>query len=251
MVQSTGTGNENSDKYFSFIKTPVLELYVLKTGNTRVLRPCEYRALYNAVPKKNYKTILNALLLTGMRYVEMKRFQKNPEWFDGDFIHLPKEAERKIASKPKKRLNINKMIPGLTKQQVEAVSLLMSSKGKQRKPRGHTGRDIRLNSLGKTVVSYFIDVETPLPCWQTWKDNLRRWAVKGGLDPAYINVKTTRKTFESWLFSVYGSGKLTEITMSQGHTSGTSVLHYLKVGFRKEDVTDMSEYVSGWIQENV
>jgi hypothetical protein len=27
-----------------------------------------------------------------MRFVELQRFQKNSQWFDGEFIHLPEEV---------------------------------------------------------------------------------------------------------------------------------------------------------------
>jgi len=115
-----------------------------------------------------------------------------------------------------------------------------------RKPRMQQERDIRLNPLGKNVISYFIDLETPLPVGQTWKDNLRRWSRNCGLDPININVKTTRKTMESWLLAVYPT-RITEITLSQGHTSITSIKHYLNIGFTDADKRDMLEYVEGWI----
>ena len=93
-------------------------MHPLVREKTRILRPWEHKQLYNAVPKKDFKTMLNALLLSGMRYVEMQRFQKNPEWFDGEFIHLPEEAILKHERK-----------------QVE--------------------RDVILNPLGKNVYSTF------------------------------------------------------------------------------------------------
>jgi hypothetical protein len=145
-----------------------------------------------------------------MRYVEMQRFQQHPTWFDGDFIHLPKTASLKHKRKQKER-------------------------------------DIILNPLGKKVISYFIDVDIQLPCRQSWKDNLSRWALKGELDPVNINVKTTRKTWCSWLLAVYGTGRLTEICLSMGHDSVTSIRHYLNVGFTTEDKQRIKEYVEGWI----
>ena len=185
-------------------------MHALIREKTRILRPCEYKKLHNAVPKKDYKTMLNALLHSGMRYVEMQRFQKNPEWFDGEFIHLPQEA-------------------------------IYKQKRKQAE------RDIILNPLGKNVISYFVDIKTKLPCWQTWKENLRRWALMGGINPVGIGVKTTRKTWESWLLACYPN-RITEITLSQGHTTVTSIKHYLNVAFTREDKRDMKDYIEGWIE---
>ncbi|MBN1861370.1 MAG: site-specific integrase [Candidatus Thermoplasmatota archaeon] len=200
---------ENHMKSFSFDKKM---WYPLGREGTRILRPCEYKILYDAVPKKEYKTSLNALLLTGMRYVEMQRFQEHPQWFDGMFIHLPEEAVLKHERK-----------------QIE--------------------RDIRLNPLGRTVISYFLDINLRLPSWQTWRDNLKRWSLKAGLNQSIdypLSVKTTRKTWESWLLAVY-PGRITEITLSQGHTTITSINHYLNIAFTEEDKRDMRDFVDGWI----
>jgi len=194
--------------------------------STRILRPMEYKLIYNSIPRKDYKTLLNALLLTGMRYIELQRFQSNPEWFDGDFIHLPVEAQRKVTKVRKKRKD-----------------------GKERASRRHKARVVILNSLGKNVISYFIDINTPLPGYQSWKDDLRRWAKNAGLDPQKINVKTTRKTWCSWLLATYGTNRLTEITLSMGHDSITSIKHYLSVGFTDDDKSQIKEYTEGWIKK--
>jgi len=201
--------NQKLNKYCSFNKN---ELYPLGRERVRILRPCEYKTLYNAIPKKDYKTSLNALLLTGMRYVELQRFQEHTKWFDGAFIHLPEEAVLKHE-----------------RRQLE--------------------RDVRLNPLGRNVVSYFIDMDMKLPCWQTWRDNLNRWAKNAGLsiDKSHpFSVKTTRKTWESWLLATYPE-RITEITLSQGHTSITSIKHYLNISFTDQDKSEMQEYVSGWL----
>jgi len=108
-------------------------------------------------------------------------------------------------------------------------------------------RDIILSPIGKKVISYFIEIETPLPVMQSWKENLRRWATIAGLDPLNINIKSTRKTWCSWLLAVYGTNRLTEICLSMGHDSVTSIKRYLNVGFRDEDKSQMAEYVEGWI----
>ena len=69
----------------------------ITVSDVRVLRPHEYKALLRGCSKPDFRTLLQTLLYTGMRYVEMKRFQKHPEWFTGEFIHLPKKnSERKM-----------------------------------------------------------------------------------------------------------------------------------------------------------
>jgi len=72
-------------------------------NNVRIFRPGECKQFIKAIPKKNYQLTFKALLYTSMRYIEMQRFQKHPEWFDGDFIHLPAMAIRKKKRKQLER----------------------------------------------------------------------------------------------------------------------------------------------------
>ena len=176
---------------------------------TRVFRPNEFKALLDGCPKIEYKTMLQALLYTGMRYVELQRFQKYPSWFDGDFIHLPKEASRK-------------------------------------KKRTQRERWVRLNNQGKMIVQYFSQLKRPLPSYQSWNDNLRCWANRANLDPEGLSVKSTRKTWESWLMFNYPS-QMASITLSQGHTQITSLEHYVNMPFTEEDRIRIKNYVEGWI----
>jgi len=179
--------------------------------DVRIFRPSECRMFIDAIPKVAYRATFKALLYSGMRYIEMQRFQKHPEWFDGDFIHLPIMAIRK-----KKR------------KQLE--------------------RWVRLNSTGKEIISNFLhnkDVK-PLPDYKTWRDNLKRWAKRSGIDPVKLGPKTTRKTWESWLVFYYEE-KLIVILKSMGHTKTTAIDHYVNLPFTEQDKRDMKAFVEGWI----
>lgn len=94
-------------------------------NNVRILRPDECKHLVNCIPKHNYQIMFKALLYSGARYVELKRFHKHHEWFDGDFIHLPK-----FAMKKKKR------------KQLE--------------------RWVRLNPAGKEIIKSFLQIKQTL-----------------------------------------------------------------------------------------
>jgi len=192
----------------SDFKSPILH----PLGDTRILRPREWEALLAGCAKINYKTILQTLLYTGIRYVELQRFQNNPQWFiDNEFIHLPKEA-----SKKKKR--------------------------KQRE------RYVRLNNPGRMAVQYFVKMnDTPVPSYQSWNENLKCWARRSNLDPKGLSVKTTRKTWESWLM-FYFPQQMPLITLSQGHTQLISLQHYLNMPFTEADRLEIRNYVEGWVQ---
>ena len=200
---------------------------IIKQG-TRIFRPKEWKKIVDACPKIEYKTMLQALLFTGMRYIEMQRFQKYPSWYDSDFIHLPKEASRK-----EKRTQME--------------------------------RWVRLNNKGKMIVSYFTQLDKPLPSYQSWSENLACWAYRAGFPDAEVvervnkktgevkkihkcpgmSVKSTRKTWESWLMFYYPHRSM-EIAQSQGHTTTTSLQHYMNSPFTESDKLEMRNYVEGW-----
>jgi integrase len=185
-------------------KTPIIMM------GTRVLRPREWKALLAGCPKIEYKTILQTLLYTGMRYIELQRFQSKPQWFDGEFVHLPKEASRKVMR---------------TQQE----------------------RWVRLNNQGRMMVQFFISIQTTVPTYQSWNENLKCWARRSGLDDVGLSVKSTRKTWESWLM-FYFPQQMPLITLSQGHTQLVSLQHYLNMPFTESDRIEIKNYVEGWVQ---
>ncbi len=67
---------------------------ILKSG-VRILRPGEYKIIRNSIHKRDKQILVDCLLLTGKRYEELIRPRHNPEWFDGNFIHLPEWAQKK------------------------------------------------------------------------------------------------------------------------------------------------------------
>ena len=136
---------------------------IIKFKNTRILRPYEARKLIDVIPKVEYVDKFEALLYSGMRYIEVCRLYKNPQWFNGQHIH--------IISKKKKAT-----IPE---------------------------RYVHLNQQGRSAVKHYLDSDNPLPDYTTWRENLKRWASKAGLYPDYLSPKTTRKTWESWLVWYY------------------------------------------------
>jgi len=178
--------------------------------NVRILRPEEYKLLLSGCSRHEYRTMLQALLYTGMRYIEMKRFQRFPSWFDGNgFIHLPKDAVLKDK-----------------RTQME--------------------RFVRLNPQGKLVIEYFVQLRRKLPSYQSWSMNMKCWARRAGLSEKGLSSKTLRKTWESWLMFYYPQRSM-DVALSQGHTTVTSLQHYLNMPFDERDKIYMKEFVEGWI----
>jgi len=181
---------------------------ILKS-DVRILRPTEYERLREGARTLENKTRSDALLLTGLRYVEAQRLQSNPDWVDGKFIHLPAFAQRKAKTTQKERW-------------------------------------VRLSSKGATLLPFLFRTKQP-PTWKGWTQNVERWATNAGLDPVGLGPKTLRKTWESWLVSSYPE-RVLEVFLSQGHTQMTALSHHLGLPFTQTDKGAMLEYVSGWAE---
>lgn len=173
---------------------------------TRILRPEEYEKLRDEL--KRYQRIqLDALLLTGMRYVEAKRLQKNPDWFDGEFINIPEEGSRKKEMKFRERT-------------------------------------IRLSYLGQRVIEDFLNTK-PLPHNNGFNQNLKRWSEKAGIGTEGMTAKVTRKTWVSWLVTSFPEYR-EEVYLSLGHSRITAMKHYLGLPFTDRDKEGMKKWVNGW-----
>jgi integrase len=178
---------------------------ILKNG-VRILRPHEFRAIYNAIPKDEHRDKFEALLYTGCRYNELRWLYKNPNNFDGHTIFMP------------------------------------SRKAKAR----HKDRYIRLNNSGKRAVRYFLRCKTNLPAHPGWDENLKRWCNIAGVDRQGVSCKTTRRTYESWLTTMYPNN-FQHIFLSFGHTDKVSMEYYLMLPFNEQDKEEMKFYTDGWI----
>jgi integrase len=176
-------------------------------SNVKILTPAEVRALIQAIPKLDYKIMFKALLYSGMRYVEMQRFQEHPEWFDGQTIHISRLGKKKAKLKE---------------------------------------REVHLSSAGKEVIFAFINLKKKLPEYSSWKDDLVRWAKDANIsDFDKVGPKATRKTYESWLIMYFPHFAI-QVTMSQGHTTTTAIQHYLNLSFTSQEKAEMKDFVEGW-----
>ena len=178
-----------------------------KKKPTRIFRPYEVTTLINAIPKIEYKTMFETLLYTGARYTELEKLQQHPQWFMNNSIKM-------YSSKPK------------------AI---------------YEERYIRLNPQGQRAVSYFLRSKKKLPHYVTWDENLKRWSKDAGMNTTGISIKSTRKTWESWLVTMYPK-QLELIFLSQGHSGLTALKFYLMLPFTEQDIEQMKYYTDGWMK---
>jgi integrase len=190
---------------------------VIPKSGVGILKPKEVKLILKEITNPRHRVGFLFLLLSGMRYVEAQRLQKNPKWIDPDtgFILLPEEAQLKAE-------------------------------------RSQLERTVRLTPLGREMARQFVLKENKLPSQAGWNEDLKRWAKNAGIetrDDCTISSKTLRKTCECWL-TYYFKDKPDihfEVALSQGHDSVTQAKHYINTAFTEEDRSMMKEYVEGWI----
>jgi integrase len=175
----------------------------------RILTPNEYQKLRTAIPMDRHKTLLDILLITGARYVEVQRLYENKNWYieKENIIHLPESAQRKH-----KRAQLERTIhplPGM-------FSYLMKEFFAARKP----------------------------PAESVWNRDLRKWAEATGINPYGLSAKTTRKTLESWLIT---AGVLeSTVCLRQGHTNLVSMKHYQGLAFSEDEIREIKKQLGEW-----
>ena len=173
----------------------------------RIYKPCEVKLLIDAIPKVEHKDKFEALLYTGCRYTELQWLYKHPDAFNGNTILMP-------SMKPEAR---------------------------------HKERYIRLNNNGQRAVAYFLRSKRNLPAHTGWDTNLKRWCDLAGVDKEGVCCKSSRRTWESWLATMYPMN-FKHIFLSQGHTDKVSLEYYMMLPFDVEDKNDMHKYTDGWIE---
>ena len=184
-------------------------LHLYTNGEIRVLTVTEYKNLKNAIPKDNYKIILDVLMISGMRYIEVCRLYENPEWYNEkrNLIHLTEEAQKKHERRqPERTIN-------------------------------------RLPNMFNLMMKMFFAGKKP-PVESSWNRDLARWGVKAGLNPYGISAKTSRKTLESWL--IVGGVSESTVCLRQGHTTLVSMLHYQNLAFSDDEVNDIENQLKEW-----
>jgi len=185
----------------------------LTKNKVAVLTPAQWHLIENQL-NADYKIRSGFLLQTSMRIAEAYYVMQHPECFREEngaiFLPLVKGAEGfgKLRAKQKER------------------AVLLSPKGVA---------DVKL----------FFEKGVKFPSYQAMDLTFKRAAKAADFDPRSITTKMLRKTFISWL--VISRPELKGmIAASAGHTTDTMDMYYLTYGFRKEDIREMRDEITGW-----
>lgn len=178
-------------------------------GEIRILTPNEYLKLRSSIAQDRHKTLLDVLLITGMRYVEVQRLWDHPEWYieRENIIHLPQEAMKKA-----ERRQLERTITPLP-------------------------------SMFHYIMKDFCEFRRP-PDESNWNRGLMRWAQAAGIHPYGLSAKTTRKTIESWMVSA--GVEVTSVCLRAGHDNLTSMRHYQGLSFNDEERSAIKKQLVSW-----
>lgn len=200
----------NNNQTQGFFKNELIIAPYTHSGKfrVRILRPWELSQILKAIPKKEYQTMFEFLFYTGMRYIEAQLVKDRYDLFDGENIHLIPT----IIRKPKCTIK---------------------------------DRYINLNPVAQRVAEDYFKLNVSLPHNNTWVQNLKRWALNGNIDPSFLSVKTTRKTWESYLMTVYPHLR-DKIFINMGHTDLVALKDYVNLPFSQKNKENMMKYVAGW-----
>lgn len=191
---------------------------ILKQGS-RVLFPEDYKKLRAQMPEY-YQIICDAALLSGMRPVELYRF--DPSWYRGSrrVIQLPEDSCLKQKCKFKGR-TIRLSLAGCDAFDKFSTKIIK-----------YKGKDVWLyQNIPKRVA---------------FRDALIRYAKLAGIGTEGINPKMFRKTLVSWLVECFPEKSL-QIQASMGHDADTIVNNYLGLGFTRDMCTTIrNEYLNDW-----
>jgi len=191
---------------------------IIKQG-ARVLFPEDYERLRAQMPRY-YQILCDAALHSGMRPVELSRFQ--PSWYRASrhVIELPKDACLK-----EKCLYKSRTIK-LSQAGCDAFDIMVTEK---------------VPYKGKEIYAY-----ERIPQRVAFRDALIRYAKLAGIGHEGITWKMFRKTTVSWLVASFPE-KQAYIQSSMGHNQDTIVQNYLGVVFTTEQLSRIrNKYLDGW-----
>lgn len=162
----------------------------------------------------SHRLIFDGLIFTGMRVEEFWRFIDHPQWFHADrqYVELPRGSILKVRARQKERMVL------LSNVGTRAVKDLVHA--------------VKRGEIRKITR-------------QGWREDLQRAARKGGLSTQGITPKMCRKTWVSWLMTVYPDDGL-RIAASTGHDTTTLIHHYLNLPFSNSEREQIRMYVVGW-----
>lgn len=191
---------------------------VLACSGSRILPPAEAAAIRSVIAKPSSCALFDLLLYTGLRFAEVRQLVTDPSIFDED----------------------------------RGILTILNMKPRATAP----VRIVLLSDRGRAAVQTFIDLGAKVPgSHNAWHQNLIHWSRAAELtalpsskatgNPTGIRVRTTRKTWESWLLAACPD-RLIDIALSQGHSETIAIRHYGNLAWTPDEREAIRAEVVGW-----
>jgi len=189
----------------------------LTCNSSRVLTPEEADRIRAIIEKPSARALYDLMLFTGLRFAEVKQLAENPGIFDQERRTITIKSGKAMASQ--------------------------------------ISRNVCLSDKGLLAIEDYLKTPSVPKSPSVWQNNLIRCAQRARLtalpgqeqssNPTGITVRTSRKTWESWLLAAYPD-KVINIVLSQGHTETTALRHYFNISWTRGERESIKAEVKGW-----
>ena len=190
----------------------------LTCNSSRVLTPEEAYQTRAVIEKPSARALYDLMLYTGLRLVEVKQLAENPGIFDQERRTITIKSGKAKASQISRNVC-------LSDKGLLAVEEYLKNPICSKEP-VMSGR-IKPYPVGTTRPSQALPGQ------------------EQSSNPTGITVRTSRKTWESWLLAAYPD-KVINIVLSQGHTETTALRHYFNISWTQAEREAIKEQVKGW-----
>ncbi len=239
---------------------PILEASSSDSGNvSRILRPIEFEELIKQFIKRkvDYVGIPIAILMTGMRYIEIQRLIDHPEW------HIYNE---KIIDPGGIRISNKKRTKGSPRARViylsdygnDRIKNFLTTYVNRRLPNRDYFNEV-LEKLAVEIGFPILPREVTMTAYILDENGNKVLNDEGApttvnylkeFNTTAITEKSLRKTWVSWLMTIYPQFEA-RITESMGHSPTTSRRYYQTYRFSDYDIEMMEKYVKGFVPERL
>ncbi len=194
--------------------------------------------------------VMNFLIATGVRFREMQYLAFHPEAFipERRVLIVP---ETKLKRKKQTLSRYVKLSTWGIKSAVEFFQAMDTLPAEKHIIKESTVTDEEARAKGeKKRLKHDNEITYKWHYDRMADYYIKKWARKAGLDPTYLDIKSTRKTCIAWLIASHPNRE-GDIAMSIGHSIMVDLKNYRATPFTEEDVEEARAFMQHWGNEDI